>query len=304
MQNIESKYPFNQLVSGLTYDEYAGNCAQIRALRSSQLKVLMKSPRHLKVKMDEPEEPSDAMAFGSIVHLLFENPWKFMDLHVVEPVFQGRTQKGELTTSSNCKEVKEKRAAWREKLPKDAIVLKAEDAERIYSIHNTLKEKKLISNILKDGIKEQSLWVKDPETGVALACRPDFITAKGHVIDIKTTRDASPNFFLNEIFSNRGYSQFYVLQAAHYTHCLKTAGISDGKSFLFIAMENQSPFEMRVFPLDEGALDAGDSWRQKLTKTYADCLMSDRWPRFDDTAFPTSLPSWFNDPPVFAEEEP
>jgi hypothetical protein len=225
-----------------------------------------------------------------------------MELHVVEPVFQGLTKDGKMSTRS--KAAQEAREAWLQKIPKDAIVLTQTDADRIYSIWNTLKEKKLISNILKDGVKEQSVWTKDPETGVHLACRPDFISSRGHVIDIKTTRNASPDFFLSQVFSNRGYSQFYILQSSHYTHVLKTAGISDGKSFLFIAMASAPPYEMRVYPLDEGALDAGDSWRKKLTRLYADCLETDTWPGYDDTAHPTTLPSWFNDPPMVMEEEP
>lgn len=288
----------NKLHGGLTYDQYSNFCMEQKALRSSYLKHLMKSARHLKSEMDAPDKPSDAMNFGKLVHSLFENPMDFLARHVVKPKFMGRTLDGKM--SDRSKEAKEKEQEWLSKRGTEDIVVTQEEAERLFSIHNMLKEKNMISNILRKGVKEQSLWVKDPETGVTLACRPDFIAEDtGYCIDLKTTRDASPGFFTNEIFSTKG--RFYLLQSSHYTHCLKTAGVSDGKAFIFIAIENLEPFDMRVYAIDEGALSAGDEWRKRLTEQYAECLETDIWPGYPDTCFPTTIPSWFNDPPEVSE---
>src|ERR1700744_2442826 len=116
-------FELNKMYGGVPYEDYSRHSNEIKALRSSHFKHLRKSARHLKIAMEEKDEACDAMNFGSLVHSLFENPWRFMDLHKVEPIFEGRTQKGELTRSANCKEVKEKRLHWLSKLPKDAIIV-------------------------------------------------------------------------------------------------------------------------------------------------------------------------------------
>lgn len=286
---------FNTLQASLSYEDYDKNCRELKALRSSHYKHLRRSPKHLVAAIKHPKEPSDALEFGKTVHSLFENPWRFMDLHKVEPIFEGLTKEGKMSTRSAAAQDAKKN--WWAKLPKDSIVVKASEAEAIYGIWETLKEKKLVTAMLKDGIKEQSLWIKDPETGIAMACRPDFITERGHVIDLKTAIDAGAEHFLQQIFSKRRTSPFYLLQAAHYSHCMKVAGLGDGKSFVFIAMEKTHPYEMLVYPLDEGCLDAGMAWINKLKRDYADCLMADSWPGYKDEAFPVSLPSWFDDPP-------
>jgi hypothetical protein len=76
------------------------------------LKELKQSPAHLKHSLNNPKEETEALRQGKLIHFAFENPQQFLETYIVEPIFQGKTQKGELTTSPNCKEVKEKKAEW------------------------------------------------------------------------------------------------------------------------------------------------------------------------------------------------
>jgi hypothetical protein len=286
----------NKLHHGLDYQTYHDTSIELRALRAGHLGPLKKSPAHLKVDFDKPSETKDYFEFGKAAHLDIESEEKFNDLVKVEPIFEGRTKKGELTTSMNCTEVKEAYDFWHANIPKGVIVVSAEDMVNLKGIRKTRKENKLVSGILREGIGESSLWVKDPETGVNLACRPDHITKSGHVIDFKTTRDATRGFFINQIFSERSHSPFYLLSCAHYAHCLKVAGIGKGDHFVLIAIEKEAPWGIKVYPLDAGHLDAGEVWRSKLTRLYAECLSKDYWPNYADRAEDIDIPQWLNVP--------
>lgn len=290
----------NTLLKGMTYEEYDTAGKELRSLRSGMLRPILESPRHLLAKMQEEKKESEALRQGKIIHQLFENPEKFMDSYMIEPIFEGRTQKGELTTNPNCKEVRAAKADWYARIKPGAIVLTADDVDLVNGIWASLQNKKLIRNILKDGVNETSLFTTDAVTGVPLACRPDFVSARGHVIDLKTTVSAGEPYFMRQIFSNSSMSQWYVLQAAHYAHCLKMAGVGSGEMFTFIAIEKSPPYEMNVFPLDIGCLGIGDQWRQIATERYYECLSSGKWAGYDDRAIAVTVPQWASVP--FEEE--
>lgn len=278
------------LIPGMSYEEYASGCLFIGALRSSHLKPLMKSPAHLLAQMSETREETEAFRQGKLIHKLFENPEKFMDSHVIEPEFTGKTKDGRDSTRSA--EARQAKASWYASQDPDIIVLTKDDVDMISGIWKSLKTKTLIRNMLSQGTSESSLFVKDPVTGINLACRPDFISKHGHVIDIKSTVDASRDYFVNQIFSFRGYGPFYILQAAHYAHCMRSAKIGTGESFIFVAIEKSPPYEMNVYPMDEGCLAVGEQWREKLTKLYAECVSKNEWPGYEDRAMPVFPPEY------------
>jgi hypothetical protein len=281
---------FCHLYQGLSYEEYTSTSTNISALRSGHLKHLKKSPAHLKAALEAPREETEALRQGKLVHSFLENPEKFMDTYVMEPEFTGKTKDGK--DSSRSAEARQAKVDWYASLGPKSIVVKKDDITMIKGISKTIREQSRLRELLKEGMSETSLWVKDPETGVNLTCRPDFITKHGHVVDIKTTRDASIPFFLNQIFSDKFSSPFYVLQAAHYSHCIKSAKVGNGESFIFVAIEKEAPWGVRMFPLDSGQLDVGEQVRARLTKLYAECLSKDVWPCYPDEFVHTEIPSW------------
>ena len=290
----------NNPYQGMSYEVYAELCKNLNAVRSSMVKSIKKSPRHLKWEMDHPREESDALRIGKNVHLMFENTEEFQRRLVHVPVFVGKTKDGKDSTRS--KEAAEKKADFLAGLPPDAIIASDDEMDMYAGILNSMREKKFVNRLLKDSIKEVSLFVEDPETGLTLACRPDFITNLGDCCDLKTTRNASHSAFRSAIFSDSPSSPFYILQAAHYAYCMKIAGLGDGKRFTFVAIEKEGPHDFAVYTVDEGHLDIGERWRKKLTKTYADCLQSGRWPGYVDGAQSFDLPAFASLPPLEEDE--
>lgn len=112
------------------------------------------------------------------------------------------------------------------------------------------------------GLAEGSVFVEDPDTGLLLKCRPDLLfKEKRLAVDLKTTKDSSPQSFARSCGTFR-----YDVQEAFYTDCLHN--LFDGEwDFLFIAVENQEPFNVSVFQLDESDREYGrDEYRKDLKK--------------------------------------
>lgn len=279
-----------ELIHELPYEDYHNFGLEHKALRSSYLKTLKQSPAHLKYALENPKEETEALRQGKLIHSAFENPEKFMDTYIIEPVFSGYTQKGDLTTSLNCKEVKTKRDQWYSELQKDALVLSSSDASMIIGMINSVKNHRLAKNLLKNGVREVSGFVQDPETGITLQFRPDFIHESGYIIDLKSTRDASESYFKRQIFSDFGF--MYILQSAHYTYVAKLLGLQRSDCFTFIAIEKTPPYGLNVFPLGAAHLEIGERWRAKLTKQYAECLQSNNWPSYDFKAINLEIPQY------------
>ena len=103
-------------------------------------------------------------------------------------------------------------------------------------------------------LKEVSVFSKDPLTGLELKARPDlFIPEEGILLDVKTTRDASPK---NGGFERQFFSLGYHVQAAFYTHVLELEGY-EIKEFIFLAVEKEPPYAVQMHYLHPEVLKFG-----------------------------------------------
>lgn len=290
---------FGHRYTDLSYDQYAAICARLNAVRASHLKLIRESPRQLRYVLDNPKEETDALRIGKNIHTLFEKPEEFKARLIHVPVFLGPTLKGDM--SPNSKAAKEKKAAFLADLPKDSIIADDEEMDLYLGILNVLPEKRLINRLLENCVKECSIFVEDPESGEVLACRPDFITKRGDCCDIKSTRDASMNFFYNDVVSPKDGKLFHALQAAHYAYVLKLAGIGNMDRFAYVAIEKKPPVDMSVFDLNHAHLDFANRWRKHLTKIYSECRQSNTWPGRSDRSQSGDLPQYVEFPPTEGE---
>lgn len=274
------------LQQGLTYAQYDA----IPGLRAGELKHLKRSPAHFLAAKTNPKEPTDALEFGSLFHSAIENGEKFMDTYVVEPEFVGKTKDGR--DSNRSAEAKQMKIDWYAAQPKSAVIVKAKWVEPLTGmLQSVLKHP--ISKLLAKGIKETSLWVQDPRTGLTLKCRPDFIAEAGFIVDIKTARDARPPAFYKQIYGTRNVNDpYYVLQAAHYTHCLRLAKYGRGDNFTFVAIEKDPPYGIMTYALDINALAPGEQWRAELTDLYKKCMDEDKWPCYPTAAVSVIPDEW------------
>ena len=277
----------NKIHQGLSYEQYR----DAPGVRSSDLKLFKRSPAHWKAAQENPKQHSEALEFGKLFHSVIENGEKFMSQLKVMPEFIGLTKEGK--ESKNSKEAKEKKEAWLNDQPENVIIISAEEERKITGMVKSLAANKTLTRMIKDSVREASIWATDNETGLTVKCRPDLITAKGFVLDFKTTMDCSEKIFEGDIYKQSRYSPFYILQAAHYTHVMRMAGIGNPDLFCFVAVEKDPPYAMNTFELKIDSLGAGDQWRSMLTKKYAECEKNQEWPFNDGRVIPLAAPEWF-----------
>ena len=132
---------------------------------------------------------------------------------------------------------------------------------------------------------EKSIFFKDSEFGVDCKCRPDCMFDT-HVVDLKTTSDASAEGFARQI-AEHGYH----IQAAMIREGIYVASGNRIDDFFFVCVENKAPFYTSVYRLDEEALRIGDYEFRKLLSLYKEHADSDVWPGYECRNI--DLPMWY-----------
>jgi hypothetical protein len=170
------------------------------------------------------------------------------------------------------------------------FVLPEEDYTSCLRMRDAVNRHASASRLLSGaGDVELSLvWEQD---GLDVLCkgRLDRLSpgiAGGAIVDIKTTRDASPREFERAIFTH-GYHR----QAAFYLDGARAHGIP-AKHFVIIAVEKEPPYAVAVYRVSEGAIDAGQEQLRVLLAKYAECEQKDEWPAYPDVVRDIALPDW------------
>lgn len=248
------------------------------AISNSGLGHLSRSPAHYKAYLDEPPADTKAFQFGRAVHSAILEPDVFKDQYVCAPPLDRRTKAG--------------KEAW-------AVLVEERGAENILAESDYLTCLKMRASVWKrkaatgllggDGNCEVSAIFVDDTTGVTCKVRADRISPKlagGTIVDLKTTTDASLLNFEKSIF-NFGYHR----QGAFYLAGFYAAGI-DVQHFSIIAVEKTPPYEVGVYRLTEGAIEAGMEQVNRLMSIYAECKEKDEWPGYPDKVKDIALPAW------------
>jgi hypothetical protein len=244
----------------------------------SQLDLIAKSPAHYYHnqlhKHDRKE--SEAFKIGRLAHLAVLEPELFNDTVVVAPECDRRTKEGKAIW-----------AAFTDDLAnagKD--VLKQQEYTQVRAIQASVARHPAANLLLsgKGPTRELSVYwnehvepsVKYPmlDKDVLCRCRPDLLippksvgNGGGIVVDLKTTRDASPNGFKKSVRMFR-----YDVQAAWYLDGVNQ-GFAKGEpmfsTFLFIAVEKEPPYGVAVYQLDEADIISGREKARSDLATYA-----------------------------------
>jgi exodeoxyribonuclease VIII len=107
------------------------------------------------------------------------------------------------------------------------------------------------------------------------------------MVDLKTTRDASPRGFMRSIADYR-----YHVQAAWYLNGVEQATGKRPDQFIFICVESTAPYVVAVYAADEVMTDRGYEQAMKDLGKLAECRAADSWPSYSDQIETISLPGW------------
>ena len=298
-----------------TRDEYYS----APGLSYSGMKDLAVSPLrywYLHVNPDRPvQEETPAMAFGSALHCAMLEPLKFSERYTCEPDWSkvegllvtvadlrawltanGYKPKGTLKAdlidqvqSANpgvlIKDVLEAKLAE----SRDGMTeLSIEDWQRLEGCRDALLQNRWIADVLSNGHAEVPLFAEDPETGVPLKAKLDWVTPV-LTLDLKTFAQKRAKS-IDETVADAIWYEGYHIQAWWYTMMRALAGGDIGlsgpqaakPSFALAFVESDPPHEVRIRvlrPTTSG--QANLYWERarihcrEMIRLYAEC-----WDRF------------------------
>lgn len=263
------------LYPSVSYGDYA---ARFEGARASTLKHFDRSAAHARQQMLNPRT-SRAMDFGNAWHPAVLEPERFAAQFV----------RGLENNDKRFKAEKERFAAFCQE-HRGKTVLAVEEWDVIAAMATALRQHGTAAALLSGrGVNEVVAVWDDAETGVRCRCRIDrFCEFLGWswVIDLKSTRDASPEGWPAEV---RRYG--YAEAAAFYLDGLATLDPRP-RRFLWIAQEKEPPFAVAVHEPDDEAIEFGRRRYRRHLRAYAEAMRTDRWPAYPVGVLPTSLPSW------------
>ena len=150
------------------------------------------------------------------------------------------------------------------------------------SAHATSSLRKLITGARI----EQAAFAVDETTGLLVKVKPDLYNpALKIVADIKTSNDASPEWFAKTMAS---YG--YHVQEAFYSDVWKQLLPVD--AFVFIVIESEVPYLAAQYELPPRAAAEGREICRQALALYAECKAKDEWPGYPDKVVPIDLPRW------------
>lgn len=222
---------------------------------------------------DHPEPPSDALDLGTAAHRLILGAG--IDIHVVAaPDYRTRDARDERDAA---------RAAG--KLP----LLPREDAQ-VRAMADAIRAHPVAGRVFLpgNGRPEQSLFCQDAATGVWLRSRPDWMTDRALIVDLKTSRSANPRAFA------RSAADFgYHVQDAFY-RLVHEAVTGERPRFVFVVIEKDPPYLVSACQLDDDAVACGTALARQAIERYRDCAEAGIWPGYTDFSEidVISLPPW------------
>ena len=252
-------------------DEYHA----LAALGSSDVKAILRSPAHFKARAEDEDEPTEAKLIGTALHMAVFEPARFADEVVASPKFDRRTKSGKALAD-------EFDAAHAGRL-----VLSREDFDTVVCCGDAVRAHRGASTLLAAGQPEVTFQWTDAESGAPCKARVDWLRPDGVLVDLKSTRDASPAGFVREIVRFG-----YHLQAAHYMAGARVVLQEPPQAFVMIAVEKEPPFACGVYVLDDDArVRAADRVAAALMR-WAECNAAGSWPAYSDLIEPITLPAW------------
>lgn len=260
--------PLNTLIpaSKLSNSDYH----QSEGISKSGLDLFARSPAHY--RYSAKREPTAAMALGTATHTAILEPHIYAEKYVILRDAPDRR-------SSVYKEAVKQLGA--------EYVLLGKEADQIAGMQEAVRSNRHAGALLADGYAEQSLFTRDPVTGVIVRVRYDWITAAGQPVDLKTTQDASDEAFGKSIMNYR-----YHVQDVLYCDAWEWAFGEQPPPMLFLAVESEMPHCTAIHRIPHDFRQYARKLYRAELNSYAACLESGQWPGLQSEPHTTQMPGW------------
>lgn len=261
-------------VAGVFEDMPFNTYRAIEAMSQSGARKILKTPLHYVFDRDHPSEPTDSMQFGTAVHCGVLEPDAFQARVAAAPKVDKRTNAG--------------KAAWAEFCLGSVgkVILSPDDFDRVRRCADAVHAHPAARELLAGATIETSLFWTDARYKVPSKGRLD-IRNHGGIVDLKTTKDASPEEFAKSI-ANFGYD----VQGAHYFSGCEHLLDATPEFFVIIAVESEEPHAVACYAMPSNGILAGAHKMNLALERYARALESGRWEGYPDTIETITLPRW------------
>lgn len=260
------------LHTGLTNAEYQ----KAPGLSFSGLKEFAETPAHYQAYLRRPAEAETAsQRLGTLVHLRTLEPHEY-DARVA-------IVDGNRNSNAVKEQVQAAQAAGKYVCKSDEHDLACRMADAVHA-HARMREVFSVPG----GVAESSIFWTEPETGIALKCRPDYLLQRESIIvDLKYYSDLNPRDLERQIFRMK-----YHWQAAHYLSGLASLVGRPCNQFLHCFVMDRDPFLCKVVVLGDPALDKAMHDIHPLIEQFAECKRTGIWPGYPEEVEPILLPDW------------
>lgn len=214
------------------------------AMNWSTLKYLLDSPHAYLHAVQNPLQPTPAMAYGTALHTQVLEPSRYgLDVTIAPPQFL--TPSGGLSSAKPARE-------WMDTLPEGVCVITPEQDAAIVTTLSRLPS-------AWEGIKqhvpyrEEAMWWQEPEFGLSCKGMPDA-HGPGYLLDVKTW--APRGKFTPEAFMREAVQRRYLGQLGFYARGLERLN-NRCTRWLFLVCQSVAPYESFVIELEADAIEYG-----------------------------------------------
>ena len=258
---------------GMSNEDYHGDRS---AVSSTQLKRMLISPAHFLSGISDPEESTEALLFGSVLHGRLLEPDSFEARFYPMPKVNRATKVGKQRHAECLAE-----AAGRTVYP----IAWKEPIERI--IDNAMAHRRA-RELFAHGEAEIVLVWLDAETGVKCKVKIDWWANPRMLVDLKSAEDVSFDG------GRRACGRLgYALSAAMYCEAvLQIAG--ETCEWAFVACEKGRPNTVAVYRATQRFLERGRSDFRRALRRLGECRARGRFPMLqaDGEWEDIDLPPW------------
>lgn len=268
------------IIDGLSDAEYHADPVEGGSLSSTGAKALLRSPAHYKWQKENRVEKS-TFDLGHAVHSMVLG----VGLDIVTIPESVLASNGAAST----KDAKEFIAKARNE---GQVPLKADVVAECNALTKSVLAHPLARTLLEQpGKAEQSMFAQDPETGVWLRARADYLTdsndGQSSIVDLKTSVSADPRDF------GRAAAEWgYDIQSEFYMHVLHLARGDKNIDFRFVVVEKSAPYLVSVIELDAEYIVIGNARMRRAIDIFKECTEKNEWGGYSEITHLVGPPSW------------
>jgi len=161
---------------------------------------------------------------------------------------------------------------------------------QIIGMHKALMAHPLAKKAFVDGKAEQTIVARDPETGLWLKARCDWlrsVSGTAMMLDYKTTTNAHP-----DEFAKRVWDKGYYIQDPWYRAVYELATGEPVESFLYVVQEIDAPHCVSINHVKQQDVDWGHLQMRRAIDKFAECMASGHWPDYGDQIHEITMPAY------------